>query len=285
MEEQTAQQDLSPETATEVPEQQGEAQPEQKVKTLPEDMLDATYKVMIDGEEHNLTVRELARLQSLEKASQNRFKQAAEMNKKIEDFVEHAKKDPEAALRKLGYDPEDFSTKYIEKKIREMQMSPEQREEEQRRSKFEEEKAQWEQQVNARIAEEIDQGMTQAFQKVSLPRSPFFAARMAGLVAQSLEKSKNGQGEPLSYEEAAVKVKQWFQNANKETLSQMEPKAILDFLGPEIAKKLQTAFVQHIEGGTVPTAESGSAVKKAVPKKPNKTFKHWKDYHAYIDSL
>jgi hypothetical protein len=264
---------------------QQEAAPEKKY--LPEDYLDSVYKVTIDGEEKEMTVREIARLQSLEQASQNRFRKAAEANRKVEEFVEFAKKDPESALRRLGYDPEEFSTSFLKKKIEEMQMSPEQLKERQEREKFQEEKKQFESQMETRIREEIDVEMTQAFQQSGLPKSPFLAARMAGLVAQSMEQSKNGQGKPLSYQEAAVKVKSWFQNATKETLSQMDAKAILDFLGPDMAKKLQSAFVQRIEGGTVPTANSqGSA--KAVPEnkpKHTKKFNNWRDYQAYVDSL
>jgi len=282
-------QDLSADVNGQVDESQQqavEAAPEKSY--LPEEQLDSVYKVTIDGEEKEMTVREIVRLQSLEQASQNRFRQASEANRKVEEFVQFAKKDPESALRKLGYDPEEFSTSFLKKKIAEMQMSPEQLQENQERTKFQEEKKQWEGQVESRIREEIDTEMTQAFQSSGLPKSPFLAARMAGLVAQSMEKSKNGDSKPLSYSEAAVKVKSWFQNATKETLGQMDAKAILDFLGPDMAKKLQGAFVQRIEGGTVPTANSQGSP-KGVPTqtkaKPNKTFNNWRDYHKYVDSL
>lgn len=278
-------QDLQTETNTNEGTQE---QKTQEVRTLPEEMLDAVHTVVVDGVEKQMTVREIARLQSLEQASQDRFRKAADMNRKLEEFVEHAKKDPEAALRKLGYDPEDFSTQYLKKKIEQMQMSPEQRQAVEERQKFEEEKKLFEDRASQRIREEIDTEMTQAFQKSGLPKSPFFAARMAGLVAQSMERSNNGHGNPLSYEDAAVKVKSWFQNATRETLSSMDPKGILDFLGPDMAKKLQAAFVQRIEGGTVPSANSqGPSSKTEVTQKPKpqKVFKHWKDYHAFVDSL
>lgn len=281
--------DLSGHIDGEQHEQQKESAPEKRY--LPEDQLDSVYKVTIDGEEREMTIREIARLQSLEQASQNRFRQAAEANKKMEEFIQASKKDPESALRRLGYSDEqieEFSAAKIKRIIEDAQLSPEQIKEREERSKFQEEKKEWETQVETRIREEIDTEMTQAFQQSGLPKSPFLAARMAGLVAQSLEKSKNGDSKPLSYTEAAVKVKSWFQNATKETLSQMDAKAILDFLGPEMAKKLQGAFVQRIEGGTVPSASSQGSAPKAVPNakaKQQTKFTNWKDYHKFIDSL
>jgi len=284
---QTESQDLSENVSQETNEgaEEQQAATEEK-KYLPEDYLDAVYKVTIDGEEKELTVRELARLNSLEKASQKRFQEASNYNKKIEDFINNSK-DPAKALQKLGHDPEKFVEEYMRQKIEEMKLTPEQKKELEEKSKFQEEKKQWEAQVETRIREEIDVEMSRAFKESGLPKSPFLAARMAGVVAQSIEKSKNGQSEPLSYQEAAVKVKSWFQNATRETLSQMDAKAILDFLGPDMAKKLQGAFVQRIEGGTVPTPNSNGSVKKAVPEKQKsqKKFTNWKEYHNYIDSL
>jgi len=276
--------DVSQETQEATPQEQQQAEAK---KYLPADYEDAVYKVTIDGEEKELTIKELGRLQSLEKASQRRFQEAAAYNKKIEDFVSNAK-DPEKALKKLGHDPEKFAEEYLRRRIEEMSMSPEQRKENEERSKFMQEKEEWNQQVETRIREEIDTEMSSAFKASGLPKSPYLAARMAGVMAQSIEQSKNGQGKPLSYEEAAGKVKSWFQNATKETLNQMEPKAILDLLGPELAKKLQTAFVQRIEGGTVPSANSkGSA--KAVPSisknTEKKKFNNWREYQEYIDTL
>jgi hypothetical protein len=281
-------QDLSADQNGQVEEsQQVEAAPEKKY--LAEDQLDSVYKVTIDGEEHEMSVRELARLQSLEKASQNRFNKAAEANRKVEDFVEFAKKDPESALRKLGYDPEEFSTSFLKRKIEEMQMSPEQLQEKQERSKFQEEKKQWEGQVENRVREEIDLGMTEAFKESGLPKRPFFAARMAATIAKSIEQSKNGQGKELNYKEAADIVKKQFIFDTKETLGQMDAKAILDFLGPEVGKKIQAAFVQRIEGGTVPSANSSGSSQKGVPQsvkpKPQTKFNNWRDYHKYVDSL
>jgi len=287
---QTESQDLSEnvsqETIETAPEQQ---QPEKKY--LPPELEDAVYKVTIDGEEKELTIKELARLQSLEKASQRRFQEASAYSKKIDDFIQGAKKDPETALKKLGYSEEqieEFSAAKIKRIIENAQMSPEQRKELEERTKFNEEKEQWNQQVESRIREEIDVEMSQAFKSSGLPKSPFLAARMAGLVAQSMEKSKNGQSKPLSYEEAAGKVKSWFQNATKETLSQMDAKAILDFLGPDMAKKLQQAFVHRIEGGTVPSANSKGPVKTVPTQSKNtekKKFTNWREYQEYIDTL
>lgn len=284
---QTESQDLSSDVSHETEEAAPEQQQVIEKKYLPADLEDAVYKVTIDGEEKELTIKELGRLQSLEKASQRRFQEAASYNKKIEDFVNNAK-DPMKILQKLGHDPEKFAEEYMRKRIEELQMSPEQKKETEERLKFNEEKEQWNQQVETRIREEIDVEMSQAFKSSGLPKSPFLAARMAGLVAQSIEKSKNGDSKPLSYEEAAGKVKSWFQNATKETLSQMDAKAILDFLGPDMAKKLQQAFVHRIEGGTVPSANSkGSA--PAVPTKSKNTekkkFTNWRDYQEYIDTL
>jgi len=289
--EETASQDFSNEQQPIEGEGQEQAQetPQQEAARLAaEEDMDKVVQVTIDGQPQQLTVRELARLTSLEKASQARFKEAAEREKKLMKMWEDMNEDPEKVLRKLNKNPDEWAESYLKKKIEEMQMSPEQREYKKQQEEFQRQKAEFEAQATARLREEIDTEMTNAFSAAKLPKSPFLAARMAGLIAQSIENAKKTGEQPLTYQEAANRVKIWYQNSFKETFSQMDPNGILDFLGPEAVQKVRAALVNQVSKGTVPTANSARPALKAqatqVKPKPTKkmTEREWREH---VDSL
>lgn len=254
------------------------------VKELSADMDDYIVKFVIDGEPKEMTVREMKKLTSLEQASQKRFQQATEITKKAQDFWERMQ-DPEEFFKYKKMDPVQFAEAKLRAAIEEAEMSPAQKEARDKEAKLKAKEAEIENFYEQRAKEEIDRGIGEAFQKVKLPKSPFLISKIAATVAQSLDRAKSDGGEPLSYEEAAVKVKTWYQNGLRSTMADLPPEEMIEYLGKESVEKLRQHLLAQVKG---PATAKGPA--QAVPNsgdssskpKHKKVLRNASDWDAFL---
>lgn len=267
---------------------QGQTTPQARETTKPEapqkryleaDHEDALVKVKIDGQEQELTIKELKRLNSLEKASQKRMQEAALEAKRAKAFLQSLEQNPNEALeRLLGERFDTLAEERLARKYELMQMSPEQREnlrlkselEARQKAEFESKKSVIEEikklsdkvpenlekysredlanyrdhlnSVNAQAQEALQNEMIGAWEETKLPKHRAWANWMA----QEMIAHEKRTGEPLQAKEAAAKVKADWLKFNQQILGQMDAQAIHDFLGKEIVQRLIDHKIQGV---------------------------------------
>jgi hypothetical protein len=254
------------------------------IKALDKQFDDYQVEIVIDGEPVKMSVKELKAVKQKEVASNKRFQQAAEIEKKVKSFLERGKEVPEELLAKLGIDPEEFAESLLRKKIEEAKMSPEQRQAAEERKRFEEERKEWEMTVRERVKHEIDVGMTEAFKATGLPKQEYLMGRVAALVRNSnVLSQKDDRVKPLSFQEAAVKVKDWYFNDLRQTLKGLPLEERLKVLGDDVVEELMKYRLTQVGQPTKkePAVEPAQAKPKQKPKKYY-TPKEWREL---VDSI
>lgn len=260
-------------------------------KYVQETDLDAIARVKIDGEVHEMPLREVLRLQSLEKASQKRMEQAREYTKQgVQQFIDMARQDPDEFFKLTGIDPDDYSEKRLAKIYERKMMSDEQRralelEEEnktlksefEKRKKFEDEQKQKE--VEQQELQSMYTDIKAAWSKHGLPEDPYIGGQIAFLMS-----SKSGN--PLTADQAAVRVKALHRNGIKSFLSTIkDPEEIRQVLGEDTLKLLKKL---DIERATAQAASKfggksngpAQAASRKHPKEMNEL-----EYREYINQL
>jgi hypothetical protein len=268
--------------APEAPE--GKQLTQAQIKALPKEYDDAVVELVIDGKPTQMTVAELRKVKQLEAASNKRFQEAADIQKKVQSFLERGKEVPEELLAKLGIDPDEFAEALLRKRIEEAKLSPEQRQAAEERRQFEEERKAWESNVSERVRHDIDTGITEAFKETQLPKTPFLVARIAAMVNESIKHSQKSGGEPLSFKEAAVKVKTWFREGMRQTLTGLPLEEKLAFLGDDTLKEIQNHLLSQV-GAQANTAKPDAEVAPQAKKSQKKVFKSQKEWREFMDSL
>jgi len=257
-----------------------------QAKALGAEYDDYEVETIIDGEPVKMTVKELRNVKQKEVASNKRFQQAAEIEKKVKAFLDRGKEVPEELLSKLGIDPEEFAEALLRRRIEEAQMSPEQRQAMEEKRRFEEEKKQWEATVAQRVQHEIDQGITEAFRSTGLPKSPFLVARIAAMVNESIKLSqKNPDQKPLSFQEAAVKVKEWFVEGTRQTLKSLPLEERLKVLGDDVVEELMQYRLTRLGQAKKPASEEPATAQAPAKKQPKKVITSKKEWEEWINSL
>jgi hypothetical protein len=255
-------------------------------KELDESFDDRIVKLVIDGEPKELTVREMKKLTSLEKASQSRMQKAAEVSKKAQEFWEKMQ-DPDEFFKFKNMNPVEYAEMKLKKAIEEAEMSPAQRDAAQKELKLKERETQIQQFYEQRAQQEIEQGIGEAFKEANLPRSPFLMGKMAQAVLASENKAQESGQPPLSYKDAAAKVKTWFQNGIRETMTNLPPQEMISYLGPELVKKLQAQLIAQVQGPATAKGPAQAASQEQLKTKPKtkQTFRSSKEFQDYVDGL
>lgn len=157
------------------------------------------FKLKVDGEdiveEVDLSDEDyLTKQMQLAKVAQKRMQETAVLKKEVGQLLELLETDPASALEKLGINPEEFSHKYLSKKVEEMKKSPEQLAKEKLESELENLKRELEKRDNetreaemarlqAEYSMQIDQDITNALSSQSdLPKSPYVVKRIADMM-------------------------------------------------------------------------------------------------------
>jgi hypothetical protein len=161
------------------------------------------YKYKVDGqdieEEIDLDSEdEMKKRLQLAKAAQKRMAETADIKKQVDSFIKALKADPMDALTKLGIDVDGISEKHLEKRIKEMQLSPEEQEknkmqEELERLRKEKDETQAESErikmenLKDKFAAELDHDIDTALATSKMPKSPYVVKRIADTMSLALE--------------------------------------------------------------------------------------------------
>src|SRR5690606_25744688 len=97
-------------------------------KKIDDAMLDALVDLEIDGKIESIPLKELKKRGQIYSAADKRFKEAADLRKKMEQAIEYGRRDPGWFLKEvIGIDPEEYATLTLQEKIKLSQMTEEQR--------------------------------------------------------------------------------------------------------------------------------------------------------------
>lgn len=209
-------------------------------------------KLKIRGEERELDLSnddDIALLQEMAQKGEgadSKFQEAATMRKQMEKLADLLQKNPMEALKRIGHDPEELAQKYVERRLEEMKLSPEQKrikELEERLAKEEEAKKELEQkkqeQEKARLEEQyarkIDEDITSALEKSKLPRSAYVVDRIVNTMAAAIE---NGY-EDVSVADVVPYVEEKMVKELQEMYDAMPEEVIEQLLGKNTMERMR----------------------------------------------
>lgn len=278
---------------------------------LEADADEALVKVKIDGVEQELSVKELKRLNSLERASQKRMSDAAKQQKQFQQMIEQLKQDPAQVMKQFGKDPHSWAEELLARKYELAQMNPVERENLELKSRIEaQERMEMESKrsvideikklsdkvpenlekyskedlsnyrdhlssVNAQAQQALQQEMIGAWEETKLPKHKTWANWMA-MEMMAHEKRTN---EPLQAKDAALKVKADWLKFNQHIFKQMDATAIQEVLGKEIVQKL---IDQRIQGVTDQAAQGFQKPSPAPAVSKDKPYMTEQEYRAWL---
>lgn len=266
--------------------EQTTAEKVEAAKELGAEFDDYKVKVVIEGEAKEMSVKELKKLSSLEQASRKRFQEAVDTKEKVMKLWEDMVQNDDMYFKAKGKDKVAYAEEVLRKAIEEAEMSPEQKAAREKEEKLTQKEKMIQEFYAKQAQEDIDRGIGEAFKESGLPKSPLLIQKIAATVAQSMDRAKVDGGKPLSYQEAAVKVKTWWNNSIKETMAGLSPEETVQYLGPETVEKLRQHIIAQVNKGPA-TAKGPAPVVSGAPKvkaRHDKTFKSWDEFHAFVDA-
>lgn len=233
--------------------------------TLPPRLL----KIKVDGKEMELPESEVLELASRGKASNQRFQEAAKMKREADAILKHIDDNPAEAFTKRGKDARKWAEEFLMNELKKEAESPEQkraRENEEKLRKYETtEKEQEQQRKDSEMRQAIneqrdkyDKLFTQALFESGLPRTPFTVKRMAELQKTNLKNKLD-----LSAPQLAKLVREDYVAEQKALLGSLDGDQLIEFLGPENAKKYSKAQISKLRARGTGGSGSGPARKPA----------------------
>lgn len=180
------------------------------------------------------------------KSADSKFQKASQMEKEMRQLIKLFQEDPETALMKMGHDPDALMEKRIERRIKEMEMSPEQKklaeleaqlkEKETKLKEIEEQKQEAE---KARIQEEfsrkLDIEITDALKSSKLPKSPYVIQRLANTMIQAVQMGY----EDVSASDVLPIIEKQIQAEIQDMFGAMPEDVIEAMLGQNVSEKLR----------------------------------------------
>jgi hypothetical protein len=218
-----------------------------------------SYEVVIDGQKQAVSRDELLRGYQRAAAANRRFEEAQKARREAEEMRSALAKDPWAALKQAGLDPDQIAQQRILEAIQREQMTPEQRALAEERGKREaleqqikqrevaEQKAKVDSETQAHI-QRFNQLIPQAMEQAGLPRDP----EAARLVVQNLATmAKMGlQPDPTwaaadAYQTLTARYAPVFAS-----MAQKNPGAFIQAIGPQALDAIQRHLIASKRGPT-----------------------------------
>lgn len=245
------------------------------------------YRVKIDNNELDVDEDELLRGYQMSKAAQKRFQEAAQMNKRAEDFITMLKKDPKSVLSHpdIGVDLKSFAEQYLNELYEEAQLSPQEkqyREMQQRLQEYEAEKQRKEQEeyennlsVQAqRYAEDYQRQFTEVLSSSGLPKTEYTVARLAHYMQQALQAGYDD----VTPKDVISLVKSDYLTDIKAMFGASNEDILLDLLGEELTNKTVKAHMKKMQAGGKQVPTKPQVIESQVKEQPKKmlTRDEWK---------
>lgn len=244
--------DLSPETGK-IQADKSEANASQSPPPSP--FGDDTEVELAPGQKLKLAElkKEYARRREHERAASMKFDEAAALRKQVQSALSLINTDPEEALRRFGLDPVQVAQQTLAKRMQREQMSPEQREFEERKAAFEarekelqEREGKIQEHQRAEYVRQWEQHYQRSFEKAAqsrgLPASPRVLARMAEIADSYIANDRDD----VLFDDIADQVKDELQEENGHFLGQLDGKALLSVLPKNVIEQIRKELVAQV---------------------------------------
>jgi hypothetical protein len=228
----------------------------------PEPPKPALKKVKVGGREELVDEDELVRTYSKYKAGEDKFREAAALEKKLRAFTEAFEKDPLSVLTsgKLPIDRKSLGEKLLLEALEEEMLDPRERELRTAQAKLQEFETR--EQAAKREAEEreveqrkeikrqeITKLFTQALESTPLSRDPETAALAMRDMAMMLRAAKE-RGIEVSSEDLAKHVHSKYHKSMYSLANSLEGEDLIGFLGEDVVKKIRKADLARLKSNT-----------------------------------
>lgn len=256
IEEQLAPESLEMETSESQEEQSASSQPPEQKQAAQEIKKLNKLKLKVYGEEIDEdlpfdlnespeAVEYLTKQLQLAKASQRAMQENSSFKSQVEQFFKGFKSDTKAALLEMGIDPKKFAAEVIEEEIKKSQLSPEQRELEElkaekkkREEDYKKEKEENDRKEKERLQtqeyERIDNLMTSALDKSSLPKEPYIIKKIADYMMTGLKNKVD-----LSPEDVLPLVEEEIKKDIQSLIKALGEDKVEEFVGKEVFNKIR----------------------------------------------
>jgi hypothetical protein len=228
-------------------------------------------------------------LKNLERGFHQTARERAELKKALDEARTESElfnKDPWEALKKRGLDPDQLAEARLEQRLREMEMSPEERRNRdlEQRNKTLEERFREEEQRQTRTLRErqeaaafsdTEKQIGEAFKNSKLPKEPY----MVGLVAAEMLRDKKlfegGKTERrLTPAEITAKIENKWRTQTESFVKSLGVEDLVTLLGENGLKGLREYELRKLQGGALnsspksPTANPVASESRSKPKGP-----------------
>lgn len=190
-------------------------------------------------------------------SSDERFQKASKVEKdaktRMEQIARMIQEDPESILGEFGHNMDELAEKHIQKRIQELEKSPEQREMEKLRNELEKEmkkreKLEQERQnaENSRIQEQfarnLNDEISSGLSTSDIPKSPFVVKRIAEHLIAALDNGKNVEVKdviPLVQKQIKAEIRQMFEAMPEDVIESV--------LGETVSNKLRQRRIKKMK--------------------------------------
>ena len=259
----------------EMPEELGQVEESNEPAVEPQ-----KHVVKIDGEELEVSLDELIQGFQTGKASTKKFQEASSKMKQVEDLFRVGRENPAEILQAMGVDPLEWIENFVNQRVEEESLSPEERElrdlrkfkEEQelsRKQAEEREKAARLEQEAQQQAEVLDAEISAALAEMGVRNpTPRIIARVAEEMLADLE-----AGKPLNARNAVSRTQKSIQNELIDFGKGLSPEDLLSKFGDEFKESVRQMFLNNVaarpqENTSSPQEEQASG----KSKKKGRTF-------------
>lgn len=223
------------------------------------------FQLKIDGKDVKVSREEMIVLAQQGKVSTQRFQEASKLRQEAEQIMAFAKQNPTEFFKKTGMNAREWAEQFLVNELTVEAMSPEQRKaranEEKLRQYEAGEKQRAEKQKQEALERDtnthrnrLDLMFTQALNESGLPKTPFTVKRMAELHLINLKNKLE-----LEPTQLAKLVREDFAKEQKALMGGLDGDQLIEFLGPELVKKLSKAQIAKLKAranGSAPVTET-----------------------------
>ncbi len=236
-------------------------------------------KLKLDGQDVEMAESEVIALAQQGKVAGKRFQEAASLRKQAEDVIRFAKENPTEFFNRTGMNARQWAEEYLVGELKREQMTPEQKKahenemklkkyaDDEKAAKIQKEQADREA-LQKQHHDNYERVFIEALGKSGLPKTPYTMKRMAELQLVNLRKKLD-----LTADQLVKVVKEDYANEHKMLLGGFTGDQLMEFLGPDLVKKLSKAQIAKLKA----KASSGGVVapRSTTTDSPQMS---WKDY-------
>jgi len=232
---------------------------------IEENVEEELFTLKINGQDQDFTLEQMKLLARKSGAAEERFQEAADGRRQLEDAFKALRTNPFEFMEKMGLDPKQLTEEYLTGIYELDSMSTEQKEAyndkqelDKLRKQGEMTRAEQEQALRNTQAdkhrEQYDIEFTKALETADVPKTPETVSKMARYVKQGID-----TGIEITVSDAATLVAEDLFNEEQNIVGKMTPEQIKKKFGADFIKKLKNYDLNKIKD-----PEQGNKVTKAT---------------------